>query len=111
MPCLSALGGCGSAETCLKAIATAEKVRHRRTLESVCIPFLDRLPTKDHPIWCHENRVLREQGGCCFGVLIVVCVVQLPTQLTEDRKCIWNPEEIALLAYSWIRRLCVGKGR
>ena len=93
-----------SAVDCIKskAIAAAEKVRHRRTLESVCIPFLDRLPTKDHPVRCHQNRVLREQRSSCFGVLIVVCVVQLPTQLTEDRECIWNPEEITLLTYSWI---------
>jgi hypothetical protein len=32
--------------------------------------------TKDHPVRGHQNRILREQRGCCFGVLIVVCVVQ-----------------------------------
>ncbi len=37
----------------------AAKGGNRPSLECVCIPFLDGLPTVKHPVRCHQDCILR----------------------------------------------------
>src|SRR4029077_20339027 len=93
------------------ALAAAVKINNRPPLERVCIPFLYVLPTAKHPVGYHQKPVMREKRGHCGGVVLVVCLVQLLTKLTEDLECIGNPEKIAL---DYSRLGCVlllGEGR
>src|SRR6266446_9425412 len=94
------------------ALAAAVKIGNRPPLERVFIPFLDHLPTAKHPVRCHQNRVLREKRRRCGSVVLVVCLVQLLTKLSELSKCLDIPEEITLLDYSSICCiLLLGEGR
>jgi hypothetical protein len=76
-------------------------------LEGVCIPFFYVLPAAEHAIRRQQNCVLGEKSGRCCCIVPIVCVVQSPINATELIKRLGNPEKIALLAYSWISRVCL----
>jgi hypothetical protein len=65
--------------------------------ENVRIPFLNGLPTVKHSVLRDQNPVLREKRGHGAGVVLIVCLIQLQTKLTELAKCLGNPQQIALV--------------
>jgi hypothetical protein len=76
------------------------------------MPSLYALATAKHSLWCHKKRVLRKKRGNCGGVVLVVCLVQLPMKVTELNYCLGTTEEITLLDYWWTDCvLLLSKGR
>jgi hypothetical protein len=69
------------------------------------MPTLYVLATAKHSIWCHKKSVLRKKHGHCGGVVLVVCLVQLPMKVTELTYCLGRPKEITLLDYWWLGRV------
>jgi hypothetical protein len=63
------------------------------------------LAATKHSVWCHKKSVLRKKRGHCAGVVLVVCLVQLPMKLTELSYCLDRPKEITLLDYWRLGRL------
>ena len=70
------------------------------------------LAATKHSVWCHKKSVLRKKRSHRGGVVLVVCLVQLPMKVTELTYCLDRPKEIMLLDYWWLGRvLLLGEGQ